>query len=35
MQKVEDPQRDFEYGWNAAIDSTVHIIWPNENENEN
>ena len=35
MQKVEDPQRDFEYGWNAAIDSTIHSLWANENENEN
>jgi hypothetical protein len=33
MQKVEDPQHDFEYGWNAAIDSTIHSLWANENEN--
>jgi hypothetical protein len=31
-QKVEDPKEDFEYGWNASIDNTIHII-TSKNEN--
>jgi len=31
-QKVEDPKEDFEYGWNASIDNSIHII-TSKNEN--
>jgi hypothetical protein len=31
-QKVQEPKDDFEHGWNASIDNTIHII-TSKNEN--